>query len=100
MDQTILIAQLWTLTQAIERAASLADWPQAARLTEERSPLFASLSAVQATAAIETIRRIEAVDAAVLAEAHTTQRELDSEYQAAMSRVQATSQYQRAAARF
>jgi hypothetical protein len=97
MEQTTLIARLWALTQEIARAASLADWVEAARLTEERSPLFSSLAAVQTAIAMETIRRIQAVDSALLVNAETSQRELETEYQAAMSRVQATTQYQRVA---
>lgn len=97
MNQTTLTERLWALTQEIVHAASMADWPQAARLAEERSPLFASLTATQTPAALVTVRRIQAVDAALLADARTTQFDLQAEYQTAMSRVQATNQYQRVA---
>ena len=97
MQQTTLIERLWNLTQEIARAASLADWTEAARLTEERSPLFSALAADQTAVAMEVIRRIQAVDSALLADARTTQSELEIDYQAAMSRVQATSLYHRVA---
>ncbi|MGY6164132.1 flagellar protein FliT [Paraburkholderia strydomiana] len=97
MEQTTLIERLWKLTQEIARAASLADWTEAARLTEERSSLFSGLAADQTAVAMEVIRRIQAADSALLVDARTTQGELEIEYQAAMSRVQATTQYQRVA---
>lgn len=40
MNQTELIERLLSMTREIEQAASLADWPEAARLTEMRSPLL------------------------------------------------------------
>ncbi|WOD17915.1 flagellar protein FliT [Paraburkholderia kirstenboschensis] len=97
MNQTTLIEHLLSLTHAIEDAAALADWPEAARLTEERSPLLVSLSADQDPAALEMIRLIQAIDATVLANAQTTQVELQAEYRAAMIRAKATGQYQQVA---
>jgi flagellar protein FliT len=97
VNQTTLIERVLSLTQAIEAAAALADWPEAARLTEERSLLLVSLTADQEPAALETIRKIQAIDAVVFANAQTTQIELQSEYCAAMARVDAAGQYQQVA---
>jgi flagellar protein FliT len=97
MEQNALIEQLLTLTLAIEHAATLADWPEAARLMEERSPLFASLVREQDAAAMSKIDRIRAIDAAITANAKTTQTELQAEYHGAMRHVQAASKYQQAA---
>ncbi|RDK01836.1 flagellar protein FliT [Paraburkholderia lacunae] len=97
MNQTTLIERLLSLTHAIQDAAALADWPEAARLTEERSPLLVSLSADQDPAALEMIRLIQAIDASVLANAQTTQVELQAEYRAAITRANAAGQYQQVA---
>ncbi|MFL9868438.1 flagellar protein FliT [Paraburkholderia fungorum] len=97
MNQTELIERLLSMTRKIEHAASLADWPEAARLTEERSPLLMSLSADQEPAALEMIRRIQAIDEALLADAETTQNELHVEFEAAMGRTKAAGEYQRIA---
>lgn len=97
MNQTELIERLLSMTREIEQAASLADWPEAARLTEARSPLLMSLSADQEPAALEMIRRIQAIDDALLADAETTQNELHIEFQAAMGRTRAAGEYQRVA---
>jgi len=97
VNQTTLIERLLLLTHAIEDAAALANWPEAARLTEERSPLLTALTADQEPAALEMIRKIQAIDAAVLANAQTTQVELQTEYRAAMTRAEAAGLYQQVA---
>ncbi|CAE6686796.1 flagellar protein FliT [Paraburkholderia domus] len=97
MNQTEMIERLLSMTREIEQAASLADWPEAARLTEARSPLLMSLSADQEPAALEMIRRIQAIDEALLADAETTQDELHIEFEAAMGRTKAAGEYQRIA---
>jgi|ERR1700737_2182739 len=97
MDQTALIERLLSLTQEIQHAAALADWPQAARLTDERSPLLDALTVDQTPAALDVIRKIQAIDAAVFADAQTTQGELQSEYRAAMERAKAAGHYQQVA---
>ncbi|CAB3713521.1 flagellar protein FliT [Paraburkholderia rhynchosiae] len=97
MNQTELVEQLLAMTEAIKQAASLADWPQAARLTEERVPLLMSLSADQQPGALDMIRRIQAIDAGLIADAHTFRTELESEYNAAMTRTKAAGAYQQVA---
>ncbi|AIO75552.1 flagellar protein FliT [Burkholderia multivorans] len=99
MEQTELIAQLDALTDAIEHAAAMADWTEAARLATAREPLVASLSADQPPAGIAAIRRMQASNERIFADAQRAQRELADEYQAAMSRVQAAGQYQNIASR-
>ena len=97
MNQTELIERLLAMTREIEQAASLADWPEAARLTDARSPLLMSLSADQEPAALEMVRRIQEIDAALLADAETTQSELHTEFEAAIGRTKAAGEYQRIA---
>jgi flagellar protein FliT len=97
MDQTRLIEQLLEITQDIEAAASLADWQRAAELDATRTPLMRTLDARQSPHALALIRQIQAIDAAVLANARQSRGELQTEYQAAMKRVAAARQYQQAA---
>jgi hypothetical protein len=97
MNQSELVERLLSITQEIEQAASLADWPEAARLTEARSPLMMSLSADQEPVALEMIRRIQAIDESLLADAETTKNELYIEFEAAIGRTKAAGEYQRIA---
>jgi hypothetical protein len=97
LNQTELVQRVLSITREIEQAASLADWPEAARLTEARSPLLMSLTAEQDPAALEMIRQIQAIDAAMLADAETTQNELHIEFDAAIGRTKAAGEYQRMA---
>ncbi|HEX7909815.1 MAG TPA: flagellar protein FliT [Paraburkholderia sp.] len=97
MTQTELVERVLSMTRDIEQAASLADWPEAARLTEARSPLLMSLTADQEPAALDLIRQIQAADAALLADAVTTQTELHIEFEAAIGRTKAAGEYQRMA---
>ena len=80
MEQNSLIDRLLELTLAIQHAAALADWQEAARLTEERTPLFMELTPEQGGTAMEVINRIQAIDATIAADAKTTQTELQIEY--------------------
>lgn len=79
MNQTELVDRLLAMTQEIAQAASLADWPEAARLTEARSPPLTSLVAEQEPAALEKIRQIQTMDAALLSDAEMAWEELSSE---------------------
>ena len=97
MEQNSLIDRLLDLTLAIQHAAALADWQEAARLSEERTPFFMQLTPEQDAAAMAVINRIRAIDAAIAADAKTTQTELQIEYSAAMNKVQAASKYHQAA---
>ncbi|MFL9889495.1 flagellar protein FliT [Paraburkholderia sp. RL17-383-BIF-A] len=97
MNQTELVERVLSITREIEQAASLADWPEAARLTEARSPLLMSLTAEQEPAALEMIRQIQAIDAALVADAAVTQNELHTEFEAAIGRTKAAGEYQRMA---
>jgi flagellar protein FliT len=99
MEQTELIAQLDALTDAIEHAAAMADWIEAARLVDVRDPLVTSLAADQPPAGLAAIRRMQASNERIFADAERAQRELSDEYQAAMGRVQAVGQYQSVASR-
>ena len=97
MNQISSVERLLSMTLAIEHAASLADWPEAARLTEERSALLMTLSAQQDPVTLEMIRKIQAIDAAILANAKTTQVELEIEFGNAIGRTKAAQQYLRTA---
>lgn len=97
MNQQALVERVYALTQSIAHAATLADWPEAARLVAERSPLLTSIGAQQDTRTLDIIKRIQALDADVLANASTTSVELKTEFGAAMSRVNAANSYQRMA---
>jgi flagellar protein FliT len=96
-DQNTLIDRLLELTVATKYAATLADWPEAARLTEERSPLFRMLTREQDAESMAKISKIRAIDAAIAAEAQSARSELQSEYNAAMGKIRATNQYHKAA---
>jgi len=97
MEQSALIEKVLALTGEIEHAAALADWPEAARLAELRSPLIMSLDAQQVQGSLDVIRSIVARNDAIVADAQTTQVELQAEYTAAMRRVSAANQYHKAA---
>ncbi|CAH2900028.1 MAG: Adenosylhomocysteinase (EC [uncultured Paraburkholderia sp.] len=97
MEQSALIEKVLALTGEIEHAAALADWPEAARLAELRSPLIMSLDAQQVQGSLDVIRSIVARNDAIFADAQTTQVELQAEYTAAMRRASAANQYQKAA---
>ena len=100
MDQTSLVQHVLELTRAIDQAARLADWEEAARLIDVRFPHLMAITAEQTPASLERVRQIQALDAAVFDNAQTTQTELQAEYRAAMDRVNAANAYQQAAARF
>ncbi|MGN7983435.1 flagellar protein FliT [Burkholderia sp. 22313] len=99
MEQTELIAQLEALTDALEHAAAMADWVQAARIADARAPLVAQLAVDQPPEAVAAIRRMQARNDRVFADAQRAQQELTDEYRAAMGRVQAVGQYQSIASR-
>jgi flagellar protein FliT len=89
---------LLVMTQDIEYAARLADWPTAARLTEQRAPLLMSVNANVDEATLAILRRIQDIDTAVMQLAATSREELDLEYNKAMRSARVTSEYHRVAA--
>jgi flagellar protein FliT len=97
MEQNSLVDRLLELTLAIQHAAAMADWREAARLTEERTPLFMELTPEQDATAMEVINQIQAIDVAIAADAKTTQSELQIEFSSAMKKVQAASKYHQVA---
>jgi flagellar protein FliT len=97
MEQNSLIDRLLGLTLEIQHAAVMADWQEAARLTEERTPLFMQLTPEQDAMAMAVINRIRAIDAAIAADAKTTQTELQIEFGSAMNKIKATSKYHQVA---
>jgi flagellar protein FliT len=97
MEQAALVERVVALTGEIEHAAALDNWVEAARLTEVRSPLLMSLSARQPPAALEAIRSLMTRNAALLANAQSSQAELQAEFSHAMGRTKAVSLYHRTA---
>lgn len=94
MEQAELIARLNVLTDAIEHAAAMADWAEAARLAEKRSPLVMALSPDQSPEGLATVRRMQASNDRIFGEARLAQQQLTDEFNAAIGRAQAAGQYQ------
>jgi|GEM_PF-585986 len=92
-----LLAQISALTDDIEHAVRMSDWNEAARLALLRSPLIYALKAEHAETGLPVIRRVQAVDARVLAEASANRHELQAEYSGAMKRLNSAKQYQQMA---
>jgi hypothetical protein len=93
MEQTELITQLNVLTDAIEHAAAMADWAEAARLAEVRSPLVMSLSPDQTPEGLAAVRRMQASNTRIFSEARLAQQQLSDEFNEAIGRTQAVGQY-------
>ncbi len=97
MDQHALVEHVLQITEEIGHAAALADWPRAARLVQRRSPLLRSIVREQSPASLELIRKIQAMDVALAANAGKTREALQTEYRAAIDRVSAARRYQQVA---
>lgn len=97
MEQHALVDRILAMTLAIEHAVALADWQEAARITEERSPMFARLTREQDAVSMQKIGRIRAIDARTSVGASTARAELQVEYSSAMRGAQAASKYHQAA---
>lgn len=97
MDAQTGIERIWQFTKAIEQAAAVGEWQQAARLADERSPLLMSLGAHQPPVVIARLKEIHAIDSRITMAAQTAQREIGQEYQASMRAARNVNQYQRVA---
>ncbi|ABN83505.1 flagellar protein FliT [Burkholderia pseudomallei] len=97
MDQMSLIEHVLSITREIDHAVQMADWTEAARLTEERSPYLMSITAEQTPASLALVRQLQAIDTALLANAKAAQAELQVEYRTAMDRLSQAGAYQAAA---
>jgi hypothetical protein len=97
MDAQNRIERIWQFTKAIEQAAAVGEWAQAAQLADARSPLLMSLGAQQTPAALAQIKEIQAIDARIAETAQAAQKALGTEYQASMRATRNVSQYQRVA---
>jgi flagellar protein FliT len=95
MDQNQLLERVVELTQMIEDAASIADWPRVARLMERRTPLLESLTMPKSPAAVQALRRVQASIETLRARAQTSRTELETEYGTAIKGVQGASAYAR-----
>ncbi|MCA8197497.1 flagellar protein FliT [Burkholderia vietnamiensis] len=85
------------MTKAIKAAAANHNWPEAARLVAERSPLLLSLSAPQSAAEWDILHAIYDADQSIMHNAEAAQSELRQSYQGAINAVRNTEQYQRIA---
>jgi flagellar protein FliT len=97
MDALTSIERIWQFTKAIEQAAAVGEWEQAAQLVDARSPLLMSLGAQQPPAVVAQLREIMAIDARIAEAAQEAQRTLGVEYQASMRATRNANQYQRIA---
>ncbi|WP_144111433.1 flagellar protein FliT [Paraburkholderia sp. BCC1886] len=97
MTSNAIADTLLALSEAIEHAARQSDWTEAARLTQQRSPLLMSLSADADEATRAVVQRVRQIDAAVLALAAEGKSELEAGYFKAMHRASVTSEYHRVA---
>ncbi|MFM0338772.1 flagellar protein FliT [Paraburkholderia fungorum] len=88
---------LLALTTAIGHAAQQADWPEAARLTEQRAPLLISLTSDIDDETLKIVRNIQAIDAAVFAMAANNKEKLEASYNEAMRSASAMKEYHRVA---
>ena len=88
---------LLAISEAIQRAAMQADWIEAARLSQERSPLLMSFICNRDNGTLNTVRRIQAIDESVLAMAATGKDRLYADYRDAIQAVTAAREYQRVA---
>lgn len=98
MQNVAPIEHIWQITKAIEQAAAVGEWEEAARLSGERSPLVMSLGAQQPAAVIARLKEIHAIDELVAQAAQAAQHALGEEYSASLQATRNVSQYQRIAA--
>lgn len=97
MTSRELAEGLLAMTQAIEHAARQHDWPEAARLTEQRAPALMALKNDMNEETLKIVRIIQAIDAAVVAAAANDKEKLDVDYNLAMRSASATKEYHRVA---
>jgi hypothetical protein len=98
MHNVAPIDRIWQITKAIEQAAAVGEWEEAARLSDERSPLVMSLSAQQPAAVIARLKEVHAIDQLVAQAAQHAQHALSVEYGASLQAARNVSQYHRIAA--
>jgi len=91
------IERIWQITKAIEQAAAVGEWEQAAQLASERSPLLMSLGAQQTPAALDVLKQVYAVDFQITAAAHSAQAALSAEYSTAIQATRHVGAYQQVA---
>ncbi|ABO53214.1 flagellar protein FliT [Burkholderia vietnamiensis] len=91
------IDRVWNLTKAIKAAGANRDWPEAARLVAERSPLLLAISAPQSAPEWDILRAIYDADQSIMRDAQAAQSELRQTYHGAINAVRNTEQYQRIA---
>ena len=104
-QQAPSIDRLWHLTKAIEHAAAVGEWEEAARLATERSPQLVALAQAaldeiaqpHTPAALDTLKQIHAIDAQIAAAAQSAQNTLQTEYRAAMQATRHAGLYQKGA---
>jgi flagellar protein FliT len=95
MDQNQLLERVVELTQMIEEASAISDWPRVARLMERRTPLLESLTLPKSPAALQALHRVQASIDMLRSRANTSRAELETEYAASVRGVQGASAYAR-----
>ncbi|WJF90397.1 flagellar protein FliT [Paraburkholderia bonniea] len=88
------LTQAFTLTQAIEAAATRSDWVKAAALVETRAPLLKSLQPPQPPEALDIIRAIQRIDSAVAIHAQAEKDAMAVRQSHAMQQIESVSLYQ------
>jgi hypothetical protein len=76
LNQNQLVEQVYALSHAIEQATRLAEWHQAAWLSQLRSPLLTSIRAEQEPAALAMIREIQTINLTIMQRTHSRQTDL------------------------
>jgi len=97
MKSPELAQSLLATSEAIERAAMQADWVEAARLSQECSPLLMSLICDPDDETLDMVRRIQAINESVLTIAAAGKDRLYADYRDAIRAVTAANEYHRIA---
>jgi len=88
------LSRAYELTQAMSAAAAVGDWPRAAELAEQRSPLLMALAPAQTPEALAMIRAIQELDAALARKTHDERGAIANRFVEAMKGIAAASFYQ------
>src|SRR5690349_6053113 len=89
------LARALDLTRALEDAVSQQDWLRASAIVEERSPLLMTLEPQQTPEALEKIRTIQRMDAAITLQTRSGMERLSQQHGEALQRIKSVSLYHR-----
>ncbi|HDR8991203.1 flagellar protein FliT [Burkholderia vietnamiensis] len=91
---TDTLNQALHLTEAMQTAAALRDWERVAALADARSPLLMGLAPEQTGDALDAIRRIMDIDAALTQHAQSDRDRLAQQFTESRDRIRAAGLYQ------